>query len=86
MMTKRKAKAADELPYEKAFEDLEEVVAKLEQEDLPLEDAIALFERGQALSTRCNSLLAQAELKLRVLAPDEEGGYQEDDFELEEEG
>jgi exodeoxyribonuclease VII small subunit len=85
-MTKRKAKAAEQLPYEKAFEELEEVVAKLEQEDLPLEQAIALFERGQALSAHCNALLAQAELKLRVLSPDEGGGYQEEDFELEEEG
>lgn len=84
-MAKAKAKqtAADpieELPFEQAFEQLAELVAKLEQGDLPLEEGLALFERGQALAARCSDLLERAELKLRQLAEDQDGEYAEIDF------
>lgn len=68
-----KAKTSDELPYEQAFRELEGLVASLESEDLPLEEALKRFERGQALAARCSQLLEQAELRLRQLAPDEKG-------------
>ncbi len=64
---------------------LEATLRRLEAEELPLEEALALFERGQALAARCNELLDQAELKLRKLMPDEGGGYSEADLDLEEE-
>jgi exodeoxyribonuclease VII small subunit len=79
-----KTKTPDDLPYEQAFHELEGLVTKLESGDLPLEEALKLFERGQALAARCSLLLEQAELRLRQLAPDERGGYVETDFELEE--
>jgi exodeoxyribonuclease VII small subunit len=49
-----------------------------------LEESLALFERGQALSARCSELLEQAELKLRQLVPNDSEGYVETDFEVEE--
>jgi exodeoxyribonuclease VII small subunit len=79
-----KTKTPDDLPYEQAFHELEGLVTKLESGDLPLEEALKLFERGQALAARCSLLLEKAELRLRQLAPDERGGYVETDFELEE--
>jgi exodeoxyribonuclease VII small subunit len=79
-----KTKTPDDLPYEQAFHELEGLVTKLESGDLPLDDALKLFERGQALAARCSLLLEKAELRLRQLAPDEHGGYVETDFELEE--
>jgi len=80
-----RAKAVDKLNYEQAFGELETVVERLGTGDLPLEEALALFEKGQALATRCSELLEQAELKLRQLVPDESGGYVEIDLEGDEE-
>ena len=62
----------DELTYEQAFEELEGVVAALESETLTLEQAIALYERGQQLTRRCTGLLDSAELRIRDLS--EENG------------
>ncbi|MEJ2549978.1 MAG: exodeoxyribonuclease VII small subunit [Anaerolineales bacterium] len=74
-----KEKTADQLSYEEAFEELESIVEQLQTADLALEKALSLFERGQALSARCNELLEEAQLKLRQLVPDETGGYVEAD-------
>lgn len=76
-----KPKPPQDMDYEEAFAELEQVVAKLELGDLPLEEALATFERGQALAARCTELLDQAELKLKELVPDGSGGFREEDFE-----
>ena len=81
-----RAKAVDKLNYEQAFSELETVVERLGTGDLPLEEALALFEHGQALATRCGELLEQAELKLRQLVSDESGDYVEIDLEGDEGG
>jgi exodeoxyribonuclease VII small subunit len=81
-----KPKPPDDLSYEQAFQELEATVGKLEAGEIPLEESLALFERGQALAARCSELLDQAELKLRQLVPDERGGYAEADLHLEDEG
>ena len=75
-----KPKPVEKLTYEEAFEELTLLVKQLEEGDLPLDDALALFERGQELGVRCNQLLEQAELRLRELTPDGEGGFTEIDF------
>ncbi len=56
--------------YEQAFSALETVVASLETEKLPLDEALALFERGQNLARRLSFLLDQAELKVQQLSGD----------------
>ncbi len=56
---------------------------KLESGDLPLEEALELFERGQALAARCTELLEKAELTLKKLAPGDSADYTELDFEEE---
>jgi exodeoxyribonuclease VII small subunit len=60
------------MDFETAFNALQENVSKLEGEDLPLEQALALFECGQALVKRCAALLEEAELKVRTLTVDSE--------------
>jgi exodeoxyribonuclease VII small subunit len=57
----------DEMTYEQAFTELEEIVAALESEEHSLEGTLALFERGQALAHRCESLLDTADLKVQQL-------------------
>lgn len=78
-----KKKPVEELTYEEAFEELQAVVSELESGELPLDQSLALFERGQALSKRCSTLLEDAELKLKELVPDGEGGFREIDLDLE---
>ena len=58
----------DQLTYEQAFSELEKTVSDLESNQLPLEDALALFERGQALASYCASLLEKADLKVQQLS------------------
>jgi len=58
------------LAFEEAFAELEETVRKLESGGLTLEESLALFERGQALATRCNTQLDEAELKISQLLPE----------------
>lgn len=69
--SKKMEKPATELTYEEALAELEEIVAALEEEQNQLDDAIKLFERGQALAARCSVLLEAAELKVRQVAGDD---------------
>jgi exodeoxyribonuclease VII small subunit len=69
--SKKSEISVEELSYEEALAELEEIVSALEGEQNRLEEAIKLFERGQALSARCSVLLEAAELKVKQVAGDE---------------
>ena len=69
--SKKVEKAVEELTYEEALVELEEIVSALEGEQNQLDESIRLFERGQALAARCSELLEAAELKVRQVAGDE---------------
>jgi len=56
---------SDKLSYDEAFSELETVLAKLESGDLPLEQALALYEQGIALANLCTRKLEEAELRVR---------------------
>lgn len=56
------------LSYEQAFAELEGIVSALESEDSSLEQALALYERGQGLVRFCTNLLDKAELKVQQLS------------------
>lgn len=58
------ANAIQSLTFEQAFRQLEEIVAELEQGDLPLDQSLELHARGQALAEYCAKQLDQAELKI----------------------
>jgi len=57
----------ESLTYEQALAELEALVAALEAEHQTLTEALALYERGQALAQHCATLLDQAELKVQQL-------------------
>jgi len=61
------SKPIEEMAYEETFAELQAVVAALESEGRPLDESIALYERGQSLARHCASLLEKAELKVRQL-------------------
>jgi exodeoxyribonuclease VII small subunit len=65
-------KPVEDMTYEEALAELEQIVAALEGDASrnPLEEAMKLFERGQALVTRCGALLEAAQLKVEKLAGD----------------
>jgi exodeoxyribonuclease VII small subunit len=57
-----------ELTFEEALGELEAAVQRLEEGDLTLDEAVALYERGMDLARRCNDTLDAAELRVRELA------------------
>ncbi len=59
-----KPQSIDGLTFEQAFAELEDSVRTLERGDLPLEESLALYERGQELAAYCAKLLDEAELKI----------------------
>ena len=54
--------------YEEAMKRLEEIVGSLENGDLPLEEAMKLFEEGTTLSAACYSVLKNAEQKISMIS------------------
>ena len=59
--------------FEASLEQLEKIVRKLEDGDLPLEDSLKLFETGIRLSRECQERLTQAERRIEILLKDENG-------------
>ena len=53
--------------FETAIAELESIVKKLEDGDLPLETSLQLYERGVQLSRFCHSSLEEAERRIEVL-------------------
>jgi exodeoxyribonuclease VII small subunit len=62
-----------EKKFETALARLEEIVQKLEEGDLPLEQSLKLFEEGIRLSRICNTRLEAAERKVEILLKDKAG-------------
>ncbi|OAI23540.1 MULTISPECIES: exodeoxyribonuclease VII small subunit [Methylosinus] len=57
----------DALPFEKAIQELEEIVGKLEKASVSLDDSVKLYERGEALKKRCDTLLREAEARIEKI-------------------
>ena len=55
------------LPFEKALEELESIVKRLERGEVPLEESIAIYERGEALKRHCEALLKRAEARIEKI-------------------
>lgn len=71
--------------FEKAMEDLENIVRKLEAGGLPLNESLALFEKGIKLARFLRQELESAEKKIEILLRDEKGEMKAEPFKLEEE-
>ncbi len=67
-MAKAEPKPIEKLTYEEASAELEKIVRALEEGEQSLDEALALFERGQCLTKRCLELLDEAELKVNKLS------------------
>jgi exodeoxyribonuclease VII small subunit len=62
----------DQLNYEDAMRELEEIIDQLETAQSSLQESLDLFERGQALALRCAGLLDQAELRVHQVTVEED--------------
>lgn len=60
-------KAVSDMSFEEAMAALEGVVSQLERGEVPLEQSIALYERGAALKAHCAAKLKDAEEKVEMI-------------------
>lgn len=71
--------------FEKALERLEEIVAKLEEGNLSLDESLKIFQEGVELSRFCTKKLSEVEARVKKLVKTKEGKFLLEDLELEEE-
>lgn len=71
----------EERTFEELFAELEETVRRLESGELPLDEALGLFERSTTLAEQCNTLLDRAELRVRQLSQGTDGSLDSRPFE-----
>jgi exodeoxyribonuclease VII small subunit len=62
-----------QLSFEKAIEELESIVSRLEAGKVPLEESVTIYERGEALKRRCEDLLRHAEARIEKITLDASG-------------
>jgi exodeoxyribonuclease VII small subunit len=62
-----------QLSFERAIDELESIVKRLEDGKVPLEESVAIYERGEALKRRCEDLLRQAEARVQKITLDASG-------------
>jgi exodeoxyribonuclease VII small subunit len=60
---------SSELTYEAAKSQLDDIVTRLEDKDLPLDDMVTLWEQGEKLAAICEERLAGAKARLEALRP-----------------
>jgi exodeoxyribonuclease VII small subunit len=79
-MPRTTKKPSKELRFEEALAGLERIVRDLEGGDLPLDDALSLFEEGVRLSRFCGAKLDEAEKKLEILMKGADGEWRAEPF------
>ncbi len=67
-----KKNTVEKMRYEEALQELEDILATLEGESRGLDETVDLYERGRVLLQHCQTLLEQAELKVRKLNQNDE--------------
>ncbi len=69
--------------FEQLFQELEATVQKLEAGNLPLDESLALYERGMQLARQCGGQLDGAELRIKELTPAAQNGLEAEPLEDE---
>jgi exodeoxyribonuclease VII small subunit len=62
-----------QLTFERAIEELETIVKRLEEGKVPLEESVTIYERGELLKRRCEELLRLAEARVEKITLDAAG-------------
>ena len=71
-MSSEKPEIGD-MSFEQALAELEGIVTRLERGDVPLEESVSIYERGEALKKRCEALLNQADERVQKISADKDG-------------
>jgi exodeoxyribonuclease VII small subunit len=79
-MPKTTKKGAKEIRFEDALAGLERIVAQMEGGDLPLDDALKLFEEGVRLSRFCSAKLDEADRRIEILIKGADGEWRGEPF------
>ncbi|MFL2834146.1 MAG: exodeoxyribonuclease VII small subunit [Alphaproteobacteria bacterium] len=70
-----------DLSFEQALSELEEIVEKLEQGDIDLEDSIDIYERGNLLKAHCEKKLESAKMKVDKIISQPDGDFSSESYE-----
>lgn len=76
---KASTKKAANVNFESQLQELEAIVEQLESGELPLDEALKVFEKGVKLSRQCQQLLADAEQKVTILMDNQEQAFEVDE-------
>ena len=74
-----------EIKFEESINRLEEIVEKMESEELSLEESINIFKEGMDLVANCNAKLDEAEKKISIIMEGRNNTTKEEKFSLQEE-
>lgn len=61
------AAVIEEMSFETALAELEQIVDRLERGDVPLAESVSIYERGEALKQHCERLLKEAEMRVEKI-------------------
>lgn len=69
--------------FEDSMRRLEQIVRAMENGDVPLDESLKLFKEGTDLVARCNKLLEEAEMQVKIISTASDGSPVEEDFQYE---
>ncbi len=72
MAHKRQKTDVDKLSFEDAIKELTDIVGKIEQGEIPLQDSLEQYEKGMALIKQCRTILQKAEERIEKITKEEE--------------
>ncbi len=79
-MTERKTRdELTKLTFEQAIGQLKEIVGKIEQGEIPLQDSLEQYEKGMALIKHCRGILQKAEKRIEKISKEEPSESEQDD-------
>lgn len=78
--TPSSSSSLDELSFEDALTELEQIVRALENGQMKLEEAISAYERGAALRRHCDKRLGEAEMRVKAIVQHADGSVHHDDI------
>lgn len=78
MTNKKKETEIDKLSFEEAIKELTNIVGKIEQGQIPLQDSLEQYEKGMALIKQCRTILQKAEERIEKITKEEQEDTKDD--------
>ncbi|MHC4753387.1 MAG: exodeoxyribonuclease VII small subunit [Planctomycetota bacterium] len=71
MVEKKQKNSIDKMSFEEAIKELTDIVSKIEQGEIPLQDSLTQYEKGMALIKHCRGILQKAEKRIEKISEGE---------------